>query len=636
MKSFCGLLLVVLLSISSNCESVVRKKRFFNTLWPSDDIKNDAKTGIIYSQLPPEYLYLLPGVNSHKLVQRRAGVQPQSQAPQAQPARFVRPTRMAIPQQPVQQQQRPHQIMNFKSQATNIQAQQQQGPKIIMKPIAPTSNVNPSFMLKTREQSLPDIHKNQRFVQPKPVLRANQKLVQPFPAQQHLPIKKAFETSPVIVPSSPLLSIKTAAISDFYYTKEFQDLLKEFNIKVEVQKLPSIDDVMSILGTENAEETLSSIRDVAKSREGMELIKSYLDQNTDREDGEFYNYDDDVGAGEIQVDGSEDNRSYQAPQYEVRPINSAPPANPPYITNSNNPSINSISVKPSTPLPSRPFTTGTLTGTANSWWRPTSWFSSAPSTKVDSLKKDSEILKNVVNIPTSGSVWENIQYLGKFLTPTSDESVPIKKVTSDPRSFIVQQPSFSSINQESKYLPTVRMTEAQFQEMVKTLRLTPMNGQNVATRPVFVNQQASAVNLPQVSGVNLQKAVPSALNIQPTKSTNSSQLHGIPPVKKQEKTTNTHEISLANVQPSFKSDPNFQNRFQAPINVQSAGTGIPLPSTLNQFENRRNFISASEPQRAAPYDFIATGRIHKANPDEVLKKSRSLVEAIEGEKQKVL
>jgi hypothetical protein len=91
-----------------------------------------------------------------------------------------------------------------------------------------------------------------------------------------------------------------------------------------------------------------------------------------------------------------------------------------------------------------------------------------------------------------------------------------------------------------------------------------------------------------------------------------------------------------------------QVKFASPINVQSAKTEIPLPSTFerkpeepkailvlpeeaSRKENRRNFISISEPQRAAPYDFIATGRIHQANPDEVLKRSRSLAEKIEGE-----
>lgn len=586
MKQFCGLFCVLVILHISSAADLVRRKRFFNTLWPSEEVKSDVQNGITYSQLPAQYVYLLPGVNDHKTVQRRAGVQPPQQ--QQPPVRFVHPTRMAILMQRQYQQQpsNPAQASNFKTQAANVQPQQQQGPKIVMKPFAP--NLTPSIVLKSREQPLPDIHKNHRFVTPKPSVRMVQKpQIQPFNPQQQLPIKKAFDVSPAVISSAPLLTIKSAQIADFYYTKEFQDLLKEFNIKVEINKLPAITDVMSILGTENAEETLAGIRDVAKSKEGMELIKSYLDQNTDRvEDDEFYNYDEDVGAGEIQVDGSEDIQSYQAPQQSYgapQQQNEIPSDNrPPLVF----PFENSLPILfPQTPyvVPSRPSTTGTLTGTGSSgrsWWKPNTWFSSTPSTRIESLQKDASILKNVVPL---GGVQENFQYIRNFLTPTSSETVPVEF----PRRTIVQQPlrfqHSSVIEPDTPVMPTVQMSEAQFQDMIKTLKLTPMNRQQVqkpVNQPILVPQKVE------------------------------------------------------------------ETKFQSPINVQPYKTGIPLPSTFEQqpkqpqpslelpeaskVENRRNFISISEPQRAAPYDFIATGRIHQANPDEVSKRSRSLAQAIEG------
>lgn len=616
MKSFCGLLIVFVLLNDSKSESLVRRKRFFNTLWPIEEVKSDVRNGLIYAQLPPEYMYLLPGVNEHKTAQRRSGVQQQPT-----PVRFVHPTRMAI-LMPAHQQKNPSTVLqlkapqsaNLKPQTADIQSNQQQVPRIVMKPVAQNPKLTPSITLKTKEQSLPDLHKNQRFVAIKPFPSAGQKLASPFNTQQQLPIKKIFDASPAVISSAPLLSVKTASVADFYYTREFNDLLNEFNIKVELNKLPPINDVMAILGTENNEETLKAIRDVTQSAEGMELIKGYLDQNQNEGD-EFYNYDDDVGAGEIQVEGSDvkfvqslqPQQSYGAPHQTYGVPDPSTPVNP---------------------SPSRPTTTGTLTGSGDgkSWWKPTSWFSSSSSTKLDSLQKDVEILKNVV--PSSGSVWQNVNYVGNFLKPAVRTSVPIQQipnVQSFPRRVFLQQPlkfSHSFINEDTKVLPSVRMTEEQFQDMVKTLRLTPMNTQHT--------------QLPQYEVATIPEQF---------------KKDAIP--EQQEAEVPAADLSSLITAPLSK--------FEAPIVVQSVSTGIsqqtvPLPSTFTQFdaqyktaqalrtpqsslelpnessnqENRRNFISVSEPQRASPYDFIASGRVHQANPDEVFKRSRSLVEAIEG------
>src|SRR5690349_21419812 len=98
MKIFMSISLFTLLGFVSpfphaNNNVQVRKKRFFDSLWPSE-VKTDVKNGLIYSYLPREYLHLLPGLNDHKMIQRRADTQPI--------ARFVHPTRMAvlIPHQP--------------------------------------------------------------------------------------------------------------------------------------------------------------------------------------------------------------------------------------------------------------------------------------------------------------------------------------------------------------------------------------------------------------------------------------------------------------------------------------------------------------------------------------------------------
>lgn len=570
MKPFCGLLLVFILLSSSNSANLLRKKRFFDSLWPSEEVKKDVQNGFIYAQLPPGYLHLLPGVNDHKMIQRRSG-QP--------PTRFVHPTRMAM-LMPPHQQLKPNVAQPEKVSApvntkpSTVAQLNQQATRIIMKP-------SPSITLKTKDQALPDIHKTHRFVPLRPVPNATQKpFIQPFNTQQQLPIKKSFDIAQTVAPSELQLSVKTANINQFYNTKEFQNLLAAFKINVDISKLPPISDVMEMLGTENGEETLNIIREAAQSAEGMELIKSYLDENNI--DDEFYNYEEDIGTGEIQVDGSEDVRFV----HQSQPSYSAP-----------NQETQSYTLQ--TNLPTRATTTGTLTGAEQIWWKPSTWFNSSPSTRVESLQKDAEILKNIV--PKPDSAWGGINYITNFLTPPSSENVPINPPLNTqpfPRRIFLQQPvkfTHQSVIEDTKTLPTIQMTEAQFQDLVKRQRLTPMNLQH-------------SQNTQPQNNVHAQREQPASLE-----------------------------------------------KFQAPINVQSVRTGIsqqslPLPSTYTQFEepqprsrqaslelpdetnqkNRRNFISASEPQRSAPYDFTATGRVHKANPEEVMKKSRSLAETIEG------
>lgn len=594
MKLVCGLLLVsVILSISDSA-SLVRNKRFFNWLWPSE-VKEDVQTGFTYAQLPTRYLNLLPGVNDQ--FQKRSDTQqPFSANP---PARFVHPTRMTILMQP-----RLQQVANQLQQNGQApQLQQQLGPRIFMKPVGPATKLRPSIVLKTKEQSLPDIHKLQRFVSPKPVQAQKTQGDYLFNTQQTLPIKKSSD-------SPPLPSIKDTPMKNFYYTQEFEDILRKYNINVDIKKLPPIEDVMVILGTENGQETLDAINEVVTSSEGKALIKDYLNSH----EGEFYNYDDDVGAGEIKIDGS---GLAQNVQPSLTPVTSAPRS---YVTL---PQTSQTQILRAT-------TEGTLTGDeGRSWWNPTTWFSSASSTKVESVKTDAEILNKVVG-PSgvdSGSGWQNLQYLGRFFTSGSSESVPINPPFNvDPRRVFVQYP-FGQQNNEGNVLPTVRMTEAQFQDMVKVLRFTPVHKQNIQQKEIV---QEAAVKL---------------TTVKPPKSPLLKEVT-ISPVKPTEITP----IIPMKVPKIVTEAPLDTKKFQTPINVQPANRNVvPLPSTFsrghqqpeNNFEsdnklqeNRRNFIPLSDPQRSAPFDFIAAGEVHQANPEEVSKRSRSLADAVEGKMTK--
>lgn len=667
MKSLCGLPFVLVLACVCNSEDLVRNRRFISSLWPSA-VKEDVQTGLTYSQLPPEYLYLLPGVNDHK-IQRRAGddthtviprqaeIPPHPEPHLKLPARFVHPTRMAIlmNQNQPQQQQRlnPLQQQNMKTVQPQIIQQQPQVSKIIMRPIMQTQN--PSIILRTKDQALPDIHKNQRFVQPTPLQRTTQRTyVQPFNTQQLLPIKKAFETSPSLIESAPVLSIKTASINDFYFTKEFQSLLSEYKIKVDINKLPPITDVMAILGTDNAEETIHSMRDVASSKEGLQLIHSYLDQNTDRiEDHEFYNYDEDIGTGEILVNGLQGtnyNEKFKAPTLNEEFNNNQYNSFANHNYNLPNDQPKAISNHHVVNVPTRATTTGTITGSETSWWRPTTWLSSSEPARDNSMQTDSEILQNVV-AKNTGSVWDTFGYIGKLFRSPSSETVSINPPFQVSRQDVVKQPvrNVHSLGVGGqKILPTVQMTEAQFQHMIHTLKLRPITPQHLRSTPVDNYHHYPSATFSQFPIVNAQKtkvaAAPSnvqhSTTIQQTE-TSANKLQHEAVVTEQKRQPIVYETTITSpkiispvvsknelkesAQPFTITNQNI--KFQAPINVQ----GLPLP-TLPQFQdNRRNFVAASEPQRAAPYDFIATGRVHQANPQDVLKKSRSIVEAIEGE-----
>lgn len=522
MKSLSVLMVILVLHIvNSNCVKLHRNKRFLSALWPSSpQSANKQENEVVYLHLSPEYVEMM-----HQELQARADQLP----PSNPPVRFVKPTKM----------------MSLAPTKTSIQSPPVSHlPKIIMRPLA---KPEPGLKL-SHEQALPDLHKTHRFVTPTPFPKASTPKPQTsvYSHQQALPIKRISDTNII---SAPILTIKTADISEFYYTKEFNDLLTEFKLKVDRNKLPDIKDVMTILGTEDAKETLEAIREVANTDEGMELITSYLEGSDRVEDDEFYRFDEDVGAGEIHVSGNDYQQNY------IQPFENG-------ILQSDDASQYNFS-----PI-EEPVTTA-----PESWWRRPfsfSWLgfgSSAQSTKVDSIKKDVEILAKVVKQPEGFGAGMN--YARNFLTPANRETVKI-----DPPMRVASEILTEAIEQPST-MPTVQMSEEQFEKMVKELHLTP---------------------------IYPRTTTPATL----TTTENSFSVFANPIVIAEEQ-----EIQIP--------DP------QIPQKVNN-----PVPPQLSEYENRRNFESISEPMRISPIE-SRTGKVFKVHPDEVHRETETLLKSYNGE-----
>ncbi|CAO1403885.1 unnamed protein product [Diamesa serratosioi] len=542
-----------------------RNKRFLGSFWTDDnpisEAKKDFQTGITYSQLPPQYLPLLPGVNQH-LIQNRVTLQ--------QPIRYVQP------------QNRPIAPLPLPKQPLQTVAQQKPAQKIVMnqpirmQPVAAIhQTAAPQFHQRGRDPQLPDIHKHNRFVQQKPAQRPIQ--IQPFSPRQQLPIqKKIFET----VPSS-VISIKNTELSNFYSTKEFQDLMKEFSIKADVNRLPDIKDVMGILGTNNAEDTLKTIREVANTKDGMELIKSFLEYNNDRTENDefdFYEYEEDNRAGEIIV--SDKVESFKIPAINNQQIKNLP------VQGQQQQAIR-YNYIPSSVLDERralESTSGEATGSGASWWKPYTWFNSGISTKLDTLQKDAEILKNV--LPQTESVWDRFNYVSHFFSPTpSRNSIPISppfQVSIPGQSQQPQAVRLYSI-QAPQTLPTLKMTEAEFAQFMGNLQ----NKHKPTPAPI-----GSPAIAPAQSFARQQYQFKDSIMV-PSKPT-FDQTQSLPEVPQQKQ--------------SFEES---RDEIRLPQKY------LEVPRESREPEIKRNFISSSEPQRATPYDFTATGRLGRANPEAV-------------------
>lgn len=550
-----------------------RNKRFMSKFWtdenPISEAKKDFQTGITYSQLPPQYVSMLPGVNQH-LIQNRIALQ--------QPIRYVQPQNRPIAPLPLQKQ--PMQTIAQQKPTQKIVMNQ----PIRMPPVAAIHQTSAPQFQRGRDPQLPDIHKHNRFVQQKPIQQRPVQ-IQPFSPRQQLPIqKKIFETAP-----GSVISIKNTEITNFYSTKEFQDLMKEFNIKADVNKLPDIKDVMGILGTSNAEDTLKTIREVANTKDGMELIKSFLEYNNDRievDEFDFYEYEDDNRAGEIIV--SDKVESFKIPE-NIQQVKNLPVQGQQQAVRYNYIPASAL-VDERRALAS---TTGEATGSEASWWKPYTWFNSGISTKFDILQKDAEILKNV--LPQSESVWDRFNYVSHFFSPTpSRNSIPISppfQVLAPGQGQPPQAVRLYSI-QAPQTLPTLKMTEAEFAQFMGNLQNklkplpAPIGNPAIAPAQNFAQQQyqfKDSIMVPNNPSIKVTQSLPKI------------------PQQKQ----------------SFE---------ESKDDIRLPQKYLEVPRESREPEIKRNFISSSEPQRATPYDFTATGRLGRANPDAV----RALVMANEG------
>lgn len=266
-------------------------------------------------------------------------------------------------------------------------------------------------------------------------LRTLDSSAQPYLNRGQFLIKRDTQKKPMLIESGnkKLLSVKTASIDELYDTKEFQDLLAEFNLTVAKNKLPSIKDVVSLLGTKSGQETLDAMRDFASTSDGLDLIKNYLEYNvasdkmdddTEPRASKFY--------GNSEYDGDE----------------------------------------------------------SASWWtKLIDWLGLSQSTKIDSKKKDLEILSTVV--PLTDSIPNNEKFIGKFFNPVPQTKIPI-----NPPFKVFNSQSINLSNQpysiDVKALPTIRMTEHQYNEMMKSVNFNPAklakyDGKNTLNTEYFGN-----------------------------------------------------------------------------------------------------------------------------------------------------
>lgn len=520
---FLSVLSFILILNSVSCENLSRKKRFLSSLWPSSSSQpasiNNKENEVVYVHIPPEYVEMM----HHELLSR-------ADNPSHSP-KYVQPTKMSV--------------IN-KQPANSVPIMPSQTPKIIMRPILKQEQ-SPSVKV-TQEQVLPEIHKTHRFVMPTPFPKTiTEKPI--YNTQQALPIKR------VATPLKP--SIKTADISEFYHTKEFSDLLDEFKLKVDLNKLPDIKDVMIILNTDDAEETLQAMREVAGSSEGMELIKTYLEGSDRVEDDEFYNYHEDVGLGEIRVGGNDYHHNYiqsdDASQYNFSPVE-----NP-------------------------------VTTTPPSWWqRPLNWlgFGNNPQADVtnDAIEKNSDILTNVIRQPDS--IGSGLSYVGNFFSSTANRD---KKPINPPFEVKEKERFLPSEGTETVTLPTVRMSEEEFNKMAQDLHLVPLYTTTTTT--------TSTLPPPQLTTLNDQLSIPHNEELPSFKT----------PINV------VDELVADETQVIDIPDPQIPQKVERPV----------IPPQLSEYENRRNFLKNSEPIRHSSIE-SRTGKVYQADPVIVEKETHLL------------
>lgn len=555
-------IILVFLVTFSNCESLIRRKRFLSSLWPSAKPKS-VNNEVVYLHLPPEYIEAM-----HNELQSRSDAS-QKEAMDVKIMEILKPDG------------------------------QSQNPKIIMKSILPRPDV------KIHELPLPEIHTTHKFVTPTPFPKTvtEKSEVPIYSEHQSLPIKRVYDNSVVSLPS-----IKNSDISEFYHTQEFNDLLKEFKLKVDIKSLPEIQDVLTILGTDDAEETLRAIREVAETPEGLELITSYLKGNDRTEEDEFYNIYEDVGAGEIRVSDDDFSKNYIQP-YTNEILQSDDASQYNY-----SPVENPINATPET----------------LSWWqKPLSWFgfyNDVKTVKTEKIKSDAEIIAKVVHDPDGLG---GLSYTTKFLNPMGHrkehEIDPPFKISGNEEGRLISSEPFES----PSTLPTIQMSEEDFERMIKELRLSPINPQTTTEQPrsiLTTNEASTTTQLPPIIFETIATTQQPLFIAEAT--TKEVENFETSPAE-ESKEINYEATSSENI---------VSQSFELPINVaETFNIDIPdpqIPQKVNtvteQLETtRRSFEVVSGPVRLSPIE-SRTGKVYRVDPEEVLKETKSIAVDFEG------
>lgn len=101
----------------------------------------------------------------------------------------------------------------------------------------------------------------------------------PQPNQQYQGYQSNYPLPPQIQPQTPVRQFPQqqlpAVPAATAVPEELIDLAKKLGVN-DLSKLPSIDDIMNVLGTTSRTDTIEAINELAATPEGLDLIKSYL------------------------------------------------------------------------------------------------------------------------------------------------------------------------------------------------------------------------------------------------------------------------------------------------------------------------------------------------------------------------
>jgi hypothetical protein len=157
---------------------------------------------------------------------------------------------------------------------------------------------NLSIHEKVVEQELPHIHKQENFIPEKSSEMNDENFDDLFSSILQPPIEKRAWFGEEN-------SHEEREITNFYHSNEFKKLMKEYKLPYNIKKLPDIREVMSLLGTTTLADTISTLKEVAHTESGRELIRDYLN-----DDLGIGSDTDESRGGEIIVSGESDKPSF--------------------------------------------------------------------------------------------------------------------------------------------------------------------------------------------------------------------------------------------------------------------------------------------------------------------------------------